>query len=375
MKKPRFMKSIRARLTVWYLAFFVLLILALAVSVNLVMLKYQAVLPPHGSESPAETAAWVQNLNDHNNNIMQDLRRYTTIGTGLAILVGALGVYFLSGRMLKPIDKVTTLAESISYSNLKERLNYAESNDEIKHLADTFDSMLARLEKASESQKQFIQDASHELRTPIATALTNIEVLEMNSQATPKDYQRLLTILKNSLNRMSRISDGLLLLSTDNRSPVKLNKIELSGVISEIIDEVDQDAQIQRTKINWDRLTQKIYILGDITGIKQVIFNLIDNAIKYNKPQGSVNVILTPEKDFATLKVADTGIGIGKDDLARIFDRFYRVDKSRSRQKGGSGLGLAIVNKIVEEHHGTIEVQSVLGEGSTFIIKLPLFVK
>jgi signal transduction histidine kinase len=372
MKKIKIFKTIRFRLTMWYLAFFILLILAFSVSVNLVMLKYHANFPAGGIDAPGDIQTMIQNLNENNIDIMSDLRYFTVVGTGLAILIGAMGVYYLSGRMLKPIDKVTTLAESISYSNLKERLNYAESNDEIKHLADTFDGMLARLEKATESQKQFIQDASHELRTPIATALTNIEVLEMNSEATREDYQHLLTVLKNSLDRMSHISEGLLLLSGDNQSPLKLSRVELGGVISEIVNEVNRDALKQDIGINWERPTRKTYIMGDLTRIRQVIFNLVDNAIKYNRPGGSVTVTLLSENKSAVIKITDTGIGIGQDDLPHIFDRFFRVDKSRSRQKGGSGLGLAIVKKIVEEHQGTIEVHSVLGEGSTFNVNLPL---
>jgi signal transduction histidine kinase len=372
MKKIKFIKTIRFRLTMWYLAFFILLILAFAVSVNLVMLKYHANFPPRGIDAPGDIQTVIQTLDENNVDIMNDLRRFTTIGTGLAILIGALGVYYLSGRMLKPIDKVTTLAESISYTNLKERLNYAESNDEIKHLADTFDGMLARLEKATESQKQFIQDASHELRTPIATALTNIEVLELNSEATREDYQHLLTVLKNSLDRMNHISNGLLLLSGDNHSPAKLSKVELGGVITEIINEVDRDAQKQGIRVNWDRPARKTYIMGDLTRIRQVIFNLADNAIKYNRPGGSVSITQLAKNNSAVIKITDTGIGIGQDDLPHIFDRFFRVDKSRSRQKGGSGLGLAIVKKIVEEHQGTVEVHSALGEGSTFYVNLPL---
>ena len=154
---------------------------------------------------------------------MEDVRVYSGIGVLAAIIIGAFAIYFLSGLMLRPMDRVSSLASRISYTRLKERLNYRGPNDEIKRLSDTFDNMLSRLENAVESQKQFVQDASHELRTPIATAITNIEVLEMHDKVTVEDYQKLLKILKLSLDRMNNISNNLLLLSEDVNSPRKID--------------------------------------------------------------------------------------------------------------------------------------------------------
>jgi signal transduction histidine kinase len=372
MKILKLVKTIRFRLTLWYVTFVVLLLFALILSVNLVMLKYHAVLPPSPSQIPTDFQSWSQTLYEEGNNIVSDLRHYSVIGAGIVIIVGAVGGYFLSGKMLRPVAKVTLLAESISYTNLKQRLNYSGPNDEIKHLADTFDKMLARLENAAQSQKQFIQDASHELRTPIATALTNIEVLEMNSQATVEDYQNLSKILKLSLSRMNNISNSLLLLSEDVVSSQNWSKVALTGIITEIVNEFSTEAQRQGIGLVWNSQTPKTTILGDSYRIRQVIFNLVDNALKYNRPGGSVTLSLNNQDRSVILEVADTGIGIGSEDLPRIFDRFFRVDKSRSRRTGGSGLGLAIVKKIVEEHSGTVSVESALGQGSSFYVTLPL---
>ena len=306
------------------------------------------------------------------NGVTSTLRNYSIIGVAIIIVVGAIGGYYLSGRMLKPIDKVTSVARRSSYSNLKERLSYNGPDDEIKRLADTFDDMLNRLDDAVESQKQFVQDASHELRTPIATALTNIEVLEMNSEATIADYNELTRVLKLSLDRMSNISKSLQLLS-EGGSILQRAKINISEIISEVVTEAEILGKRQGIILNWKPSAVEVAVSGDTFQIKQVIFNLVDNAIKYNLPGGSVDITVQIENRLVIIKVADTGIGIAAEDLPRVFDRFYRVDKSRSRQRGGSGLGLAIVKKIVEEHGGMVSVESIPGQGSTFRIQLPLY--
>jgi len=306
------------------------------------------------------------------NSATSTLRNYSIIGVLIIIVVGAIVGYFLSGRMLKPIDKVTSVARRSSYSNLKERLSYNGPDDEIKRLADTFDNMLNRLDDAVESQKQFVQDASHELRTPIATALTNIEVLEMNSEATIADYNELTRVLKLSLDRMNNISNSLQLLS-DGGFILQRGKINISEIISEVVTEAEIEARRQGIILNCKPSAAEVAIPGDAFQIKQVIFNLVDNAVTYNSPGGSVDITVSIENRLVIIKVADTGIGIAAEDLPRVFGRFYRVDKSRSRQRGGSGLGLAIVKKIVEEHGGMVSVESIPGQGSTFRIQLPLY--
>jgi signal transduction histidine kinase len=309
------------------------------------------------------------------NSVTSTLRNYSIIGVAIVIVVGAIGGYFLSWTMLKPIDKVTSMARKSSYANLKERLNHTGPDDEIKRLADTFDDMLNRLDDAIESQKQFVQDASHELRTPIATALTNIEVVEMNSEATIADYNELTRVLKLSLDRMNNISNSLQLLSEDAHAEAKLVRVNIEEVISEVVNEAEIESKRQGIILNWKPSAAEVTILGDVFQIKQVIFNLVDNAVKYNQPGGSVDITVHIENRLVIIEVADTGIGIAANDLPRVFDRFYRVDKSRSRQRGGSGLGLAIVKKIVEEHNGMVSVESTPGRGSTFHIELPLYLQ
>jgi signal transduction histidine kinase len=331
------------------------------------MVQTTVVISPSGGQTVSQLPL------SGDNSVTSTLRNYSIIGVVIIIVVGAIGGYFLSGRMLKPIDKITSVARRSSYSNLKERLSYNGPDDEIKRLADTFDNMLNRLDDAVESQKQFVQDASHELRTPIAIALTNIEVLEMKSEATIEDYQELNRILKLSLDRMNNISNSLQLLSEDVNRSQKFVKVNIKEVISEVVNEAEIEAKRQGIVLHWKPSAIEAAIPGDAFQIKQAIFNLVNNAIIYSSTGGFVDITVNIENQLVIIKVADSGIGIAAEDLPRVFDRFYRVDKSRSRQRGGSGLGLAIVKKIVEEHDGMVSVESIPGQGSTFRIELPLY--
>ncbi len=373
MRTPAFMKTIQFRLTLWYSLFLILLLCSLMMGINLVMRHYGALTPGFTPQTTTEIQTWIEAHQGEIGQIIEDLRHYSMIGALIVIVLGTVGGYFLSGMMLRPVDRVSSLAERISYKNLRERLNYKGPNDEIKRLADTFDSMLARLDSAAESQKQFIQDASHELRTPIAIAFTNIEVLEMNNKATKKDYQKLLDILKPSLERMNNINNNLLILSEGTSSKSGWSKVEMVSLITEMVNEVKTSASVANINIEWTPPTSEIAVYGDDMHMKQALFNLIDNAIKYNRSGGSIRLSAHTEDKTAVFEVADTGIGIAAEDLPRIFNRFFRVDKSRSRERGGSGLGLAIVKKIVEEHDGTISADSTLGHGSTIRISLPRY--
>ena len=308
-------------------------------------------------------------MQERNRNF-SDLRTYSLIGVGAILVVGAVGGYVISGMMLQPIDRVSSLAARISHTNLKERIDHQGPQDEVKRLADTFDDMLQRLDGAFESQKQFIQDASHELKTPIATAQTNIEVLEMDQTATMEDYKQTTEIVKRSLDRLNSLSQGLLLLSQGNQPKNGWAEIDLTSLIDEVVTEAQPAATSAGVSLEAGSSTEALKVKGDAIGIKQVITNLVDNAIKYNRPRGTIRVSARAQGSSAILEVEDTGIGIAATEQQHIFDRFYRVDKSRSH--GGSGLGLAIVKKIVEEHGGTVSMASNPGQGSIFRVSLPL---
>ena len=372
MKTPSFFKTIRFRLTVWYSMFLVLILAILVIGVNIALVVTRPPIPT-GFPFPGDNQTYQHIVSEERARNMEDLRNYSLIGVVAVLFIGAVGGYFLSGFMLTPVDKVSSIASRISNTNLKERIRYKGPDDELKRLADTFDDMLGRLEEAFESQKRFVQDASHELRTPIAIAQTNIEVLEMEKSATKEDYKALVDILKSSLERMNDVSNSLLLLSEDPRSRAKWVPVDVNSLVGEAYEETRAGATAAGLKLTWKLQEPRPSVTGDTVRLKGAVINLLDNAVKYNKPGGTIDLSVRSENGRVVINVSDTGIGISADDLPYVFERFFRVDKSRSREKGGSGLGLAIVKKIAEDHGGTVSAESNPGTGSTFRIILPEF--
>ena len=370
---PSFMKTIRFRMTAWYSIFLVLILAILMVGIYT---AYTGSRPPVKDMQPmypGDTQAWMTVIQRERAMSLQDLRNYSLIGIGAVLVLGVVGGYFLSGFMLRPVDRVSVLASRISHTNLKERIKHKGPTDELKRLADTFDGMLERLEKAFESQKQFIQDASHELRTPLAIAQTNIEVLEMEQCVTKEDYQQLVEILKLSLERMNDVNNSLLLLSEGTLPPSRLSKVDMNNLMSEVYEEAGAEVKAAGLRFEWQPYGAELPVRGDAMHLKQVLINLVDNAVKYNNPGGAVKLKAGTQGASVVIEVSDTGIGISPEDQPKVFDRFFRVEKSRSREQGGSGLGLAIVKKIVEDHGGTVSVESTPGAGSIFRVTLPRF--
>jgi signal transduction histidine kinase len=371
MKIPSFVKTIRFKLAMWYSVFFVLLVLLLVIGLNAAMARPQ---PEENGRPPpflGDSQTWRQAVEDQQLKYQNELRLFSLIGAGAILVMGAVGGYLLSRAMLQPVDRISALAERISYTNLKERIKHTGPNDELKRLADTFDNMLQRLDSAFDSQKRFVQDASHELRTPIAIAQTNIEVLEMEPAATIKDYQETIRVLKLSLERMNNVSNSLLLLSENASTRPSWQQVDFATLVNEVLTETRAEAKAAGIDLEFITPSGEVIIRGDAFRLKQAVVNLVDNAIKYNLPGGAVTISVSHGDGSWVIEVRDTGIGIAPVDQQLIFERFYRVDTSRCREKGGFGLGLAIVKKIVEDHGGKIIVESNLGQGSIFRIFIP----
>jgi signal transduction histidine kinase len=367
MRIPSFAKTIRFKLTLWYTMLFLIFFILLIGGINLAMQQFRDINPIWQDGKPPWQEIDEQGVSGE----LVRLRIYSLICFGVVPVLGFVGGYFLAGRMLKPVSRVSSLAARISSANLKERINYHGPNDELKYLADTFDDMLGRLEAVFESQKQFIQDASHELRTPIAIAQTNIEVTEMAKEVTASDYKHLMKGLKQNLERMTQLADQLLLLADTGQEHVNWQVTDMKAAINEVASEVNTRIAAAGISLELELAPDEVMVRGDSLRIKQALSNLIDNAIRYNQPGGWVKVSTRLVESRLIVVIQDSGIGISPAEQPYIFDRFYRVDKSRARSQGGSGLGLAIVKKIVEDHGGTISVESALGKGSTFQIILP----
>ncbi len=298
---------------------------------------------------------------------MNNVRLALLGGVALALLVSVMLGAFLVQRVLAPVEQITRTASSIGVSSdLSRRVGYTGPADEIGRLAMTFDLMIERLNRFFESQKNFIADSSHELRTPLTVIRGNTDLLERNiSEA---DRRESLRAIKAESNRMSTILGDLLLLAEiESGQTEPQENVSLKGIV---LDEVKRAQPLASNhKIVTGRL-EDISIVGDSYRLKQLLGNLVNNAIKYTPEGGTITLSLFRENDWARLEVSDTGIGIPAEHLPHIFDRFYRVDKARSRAGGGTGLGLAIVKGIAEQYGGKVSVASEPGKGSTFTVRL-----
>ena len=293
------------------------------------------------------------------NNMRLALLGSISAGLLLSVLLGA----FLVQRALAPVEQITRTASSIGESSdLSRRVGYAGPVDEIGRLAMTFDQMIERLHRFFQSQKNFVADASHELRTPLTVIRGNVDLLERNMSE--EDRRESLRAIKAESNRMSKIVSDLLLLAEIESGQIEpAERIALKGLV---LDEAKRAQPLAGNhKIITGRL-EDISITGDAYRLKQLLSNLVNNAIKYTPEGGTITLSLFREGEWACLEVSDTGIGIPPEHLPHMFDRFYRVDKARSRAGGGTGLGLAIVKGIAEQHGGKVSVVSELGKGSTF---------
>lgn len=291
------------------------------------------------------------------------------LGGGLiALLVSLLLGDWLARRTLRPVELIVRTAQSITQADdLERRIPYNGPQDELGRMVTAFNDTLARLERLFRSQRRFVADVSHELRTPLTTIQGNLDLVRLYGND-PKSLEA----IESEVKRMSRLVGDLLLLAQadSGQIPVEMGEVKLDQLLLEIYVEAGILSK-GKHRLKLGQFEQAT-ILGDTDRLKQLFLNLVTNAIKYTPENGLVTISLVKQEGKARVSVSDTGIGIPADDLEFIFDRFYRVDKARSRAAGGTGLGLSIAKWIAEVHHGTIEVQSTLGAGSTFTVTLPL---
>jgi len=231
--------------------------------------------------------------------------------------------------------------------------------------------MIERLDKSFKQMKQFSADVSHELKTPLTIIRGEIE-LAISGKKKSSELKKTLINILDEVVRLSNMVENLLMLFKSDTGQVNLNfkEVNIAELIKDLLEDIDILAEEKGIKVEAERLDEAI-VLGDEIRLKQLFLNLIDNAIKYNKSGGRVTISIVRENNFVNVSIADTGIGIPKDEINLIFERFYRVDKTRTRDTGGTGLGLSIAKSIAESHNGRIEVESELGKGSKFSVILP----
>ncbi len=289
----------------------------------------------------------------------------------LTLVVASFGGVFLAGRALSPIDNITRAARRISAEELDQRLNLELPDDEVGRLARTFDEMITRLDDAFRRQRRFTADASHELRTPLTIIKGQIEVALQNERE-PDAYRQVLQTVNEEVDRLIRLAGSLLTLTRADAGQIPLifEDVDIAQVVAGVSDQVRYTANEKGVELRYDT-GPTVTIKADEDLLLQLMLNLLDNAVKYTPPGGRVNVGWRMNGTGVELQVQDDGVGVSDEHIPYLFDRFYRVDKARSRAEGGVGLGLAISHWIAEAHGGSISVKSAPREGSTFTVFLP----
>ena len=304
-----------------------------------------------------------------------DMRRWLIVLLCALPVIGAVaagGAYALVKRSLSVVDRIAASAERISLHNLSQRLPVARTGDEIERLSVALNHMIGRLDSAFRQSRRFVADASHELRTPMTVLRGELESLVENPQSIPLERQRLASALEEVI-RLSNIVEGLFSISRMDagEAAAKWARFDLARVVAGTADQMMLLAADKKIEVRCDA-PSSVWVEGDKARLKQVVVNLLDNAIKYTAEGGWVSLGVGAAGEQACLEVTDNGIGIAAEDLPKVFDRFFRVESSRSRELGGAGLGLSIVISICQSHQGTVEVSSSPGRGSVFLVKLPL---
>lgn len=276
-------------------------------------------------------------------------------------------MYLIVGYALYPLRELTSQIEDIQAKNLKEPILSKSNSTEIERLTLAFNRLLLRLEETFATQRQFSANAAHELRTPLAVMSTKFEVFEKNKNPDEADYKEAINMARNQTDRLSHVID-ILLEMTELQSAPKGDKISLSEITEEVI--CDLVAVADKKHISLIQEDFEARLTGSDTLVYRAIYNLIENAIKYNKEGGTVSVAIAEDDSFAKVIITDTGSGIAKEDWDKIFEPFFRVDKSRSRSMGGAGLGLALVKEIAVRHGGDVKVIESSERGSSIELSL-----
>jgi len=309
---------------------------------------------------------------DDINDTMRALLKVMLVLAPAMLLLASGGGLFLANRALAPIDSITRTAQQISAEDFNRRIGLRGPDDEVGRLAHTFDDMIARLQSAFEQQRRFTADASHELRTPLTAMIGQIDVaLEREREA--ESYRTTLTTVREQAQRLARMANDLLFLARSDTHPIPTagEAIDLAQLLPAIVAQVEPLAHARDQRLDLQQIAPSSIIQGNEDDLIRLFLNLLDNAIRYTPRGGQICVRCDQRDTQVIISVTDTGQGIAPEHLPHLFDRFFRVDRGRSRAQGGSGLGLAIAQNIVRAHGGRLSVESTLGQGSTFTAILP----
>lgn len=286
------------------------------------------------------------------------------------IILATLGSVWIVKRSLSPINNLNKIMSQINSLDLKHKISTEGADKEIVSLIENFNSMIVRIQLMIDKEKEFLHNISHELRTPLSAIRVNVESIIIEENVDLETQNSLKTVI-SSIDSLNKLIEDLTLLTSIEKKKFNVENFNLVNVINESIEQVKKANSSTKFSIDFANTYKDIYIKGSRELFKRAISNLIENSLKYTNTKPQINILLEDTKSRVVIIVKDNGVGISTENLNKVFERFYRVDGSRSKSTGGVGLGLSLVKEIVDSLKGEIKVNSKVGEGSEFIIKIP----
>ena len=309
-----------------------------------------------------------------NRNAVEQLRDYIFLALAGLLLISLTVGWYVAGIVLKPIKHISFAAREISATDLSKRIDLRGPSDELRDLADTFDEMLARLDKAFRNQREFLEEAAHELRNPLAVMRANLEVVSADPDSTIEDYVAASEVASRASDRMGKLVDDLLLYAHHERPDLQRVNLDLTELVINTVEDFQAEAKSSEVLLEIE-CDSNLEVVGDHSALRRAFANILSNSIRVSEKGKHIYVKAGSDKEMVWISVNDEGPGLDPEDSEKVFDRFWKADGVSAREAGRSGLGLAIVKTIVETHGGRSTVRSTKGEGSTFTIWLPRLIK
>lgn len=379
--------TLRLRLTIWFIVLLAIASISFVLAVNVAaailipqtvsVIPLQDISPDENNDPPlvpdSSSLPSIQ-IPRQNSSFIIDLtlRGVRTISLavmGIMIILGSIGAYYLAGRALRPISHLSHEVAEIDSGNLSKRLAVEGAVDEVSRLADAFDNALERLDYSFGQQRRFASNSAHELRTPLAALRANLEVILDDPRATLADYREMALTQEQMLARLEQLVSNLLLLTRGEYESTD-EAISLLPLVEEVIANLSPQAEKYHVTLRLTAQTES-FLYGDDVLISSIFSNLIENGIRYNRPGGVVEVSIREEPVWVVISVADTGVGIPIEEQGLILEPLYRHSISSPGRDGGTGLGLSIVAHLIRLYKGRLDIESTVGVGSTFIVRLP----
>lgn len=376
----KFTKSLKFKLTMWYSLILSVFCISFLITVNVLVTQYMGKWEPEQGTTlffiDRTDSPWLNSLSEEQTDLIMDarqndlenIRELSIYAVIPLILLSFVGGYILSSILLKPLEKLNSEIKKKEMENINEEIPFDDNGDEISELIKSFNRMSNRLGKSFENQKQFVENASHELKTPLSLIQANIDTAMDDGTISKEELNDLLLSSKKQIKFMNDLTEDLLLMTL--KDDIKFERVDIVSLIRKMIDSVKRKDFLIKLNVNL-KGKDIVFVEGNDVLLERALMNIVENSIKYSGGN-ELDINIDKKHNELIIRMKDNGKGIPDESKEKIFDRFYRVDKGRSRKEGGSGLGLSITKKIIECHNGKVYLNTENKEGAEFVVVMKI---